>query len=96
VPTGDNGKAIGPFQIHKAYWQDSGVRGSYSQCTNYDYSLKVVTAYLNRYAPDAVKSNDFEKLARIHNGGPQGHKKQATLGYWAKVKKALDKNAKLK
>ena len=27
--------------------------------------------------------------ARIHNGGPNGWKSPATIGYWSKVKKFL-------
>jgi hypothetical protein len=29
--------------------------------------------------------------ARIWNGGPNGYKKKATLGYWAKVRKELNR-----
>jgi len=29
-------------------------------------------------------------LARIHNGGPRGHKKSATLAYWSKIESALE------
>jgi hypothetical protein len=86
---GDNGKALGPFQIHRSYWQDSKVPGSYGMVTNRAYAAKVVTAYLNRYAKSAVLSNDFEKLARVHNGGPAGASNSATKGYWLRVKKYL-------
>lgn len=84
---GDNGKALGPLQIHKAYWQDSGVPGNYLQCTNLAYSTKVMTAYLTRYCPNAVKSNNFEIMARVHNGGLG--MSPATIKYWNKVKKEL-------
>jgi hypothetical protein len=50
-----------------------------------------MTAYLNRYAKDAIKNNNFETLARVHNGGPMGYKKSATKVYWLKVKDAIDK-----
>jgi len=30
-----------------------------------------------------------ERIARCWNGGPKGHTKEATIGYWAKVKAAL-------
>jgi len=36
----------------------------------------------------------YEILARIHNGGPIGWKKQATLKYWLKVKAAMEGGAK--
>lgn len=92
---GDNGKALGGYQIHKIYWQDAvqydkSIGGKYQDVTNKAYAEKIVTAYLNRYAKQAVLSNDYETLARIHNGGPKGAKKTATTGYWQKVKKVLD------
>lgn len=86
---GDNGKALGPFQIHRSYWQDSKVAGSYGMVTNRAYAAKVVTAYLNRYAKSAVVNGDFETLARIHNGGWNGANKAATKAYWLRVKKYL-------
>ena len=53
------------------------------------YAERVVMAYLHRYAKKALADKDYEKLARIHNGGPRGHTKRATIKYWAKVEKAL-------
>jgi hypothetical protein len=83
---GDGGKALGPLQIHRAYHADSRVAGDYSRVADLDYSKRVATAYLKRYAPAAWKAGDVETLARVHNGGPRGHLKQATKGYGAKVK----------
>ena len=89
---GDNGAALGPLQIHKAYHADSGIPGPYSQCADYDYSVRVFKAYMARYAtaaaarPEAPTAQD---VARIHNGGPNGYKRNSTLAYWAKVKKEL-------
>jgi len=85
---GDNGKSLGPLQISRAYWQDARVGGSYSQVTSIVYARRVVTAYLKRYAPQAWAKGDVATLARIHNGGPTGHKKTATLGYADKVRRA--------
>ena len=82
---GDNGAALGPLQIHRAYWQDSGVPGTYSQCADLAYSRRVVSAYLRRYARAAWDRADAMSLARVHNGGPMGHKKRATLRYGQKV-----------
>jgi hypothetical protein len=87
---GDNGKALGPLQIHRAYHADSRVAGDYSRCADLDYSKRVVTAYLKRYAPKAWAAGDVEVLARVHNGGPKGATKPATKGYATKVK-ALSK-----
>lgn len=87
---GDNGKAIGPYQIWHVYWKDAveydpSIGGSYKDCMNEAYARKVVTAYLNRYA----KNKSIEDCTRIHNGGPKGHTKQATVKYWSKVKENL-------
>lgn len=89
---GDNGKAIGPYQIHRVYWQDAveydpSIGGKYSDCRNEEYARKVVRAYMARYAP---KGASDEVFSRIHNGGPKGHRKAATKAYWAKVRKHLD------
>jgi hypothetical protein len=83
---GDGGKALGPLQIHKSYHSDSRVAGDYSRVAELDYSKRVATAYLKRYAPAAWKAGDVETLARVHNGGPRGHLKAATKGYGARVK----------
>ena len=85
---GDGGKAIGPFQIHLCYWQDAieydpSMGGTYSDCKSRAYSQKVVVAYLSRYAPNW----EPQTVARIHNGGPKGHRRSSTLPYWAKVNK---------
>lgn len=82
---GDNGRALGPLQIHKAYHADARIGGDYARCADLDYSKRVVTAYLQRYAPQAWAAGDVSTLARIHNGGPRGDKKTATIGYAAKV-----------
>ena len=88
---GDNGKALGPLQIHRAYHADSRVGGEYSRCADLEYSKQVVTAYMQRYAKAAWDAGDIATLARIHNGGPRGHLKPATLKYSQKVLRVLKK-----
>ncbi len=93
VKPGDNGLAIGPFQIHYKYWVDAvaydkTIGGTYQDCNGYDYSVKVVTAYLNRYGRKLIQAGDWEALARMHNGGPQGHKSKLTLEYLRKYRAA--------
>jgi hypothetical protein len=83
---GDGGRALGPLQIHRAYHADSRVAGDYSRVADLDYSKRVATAYLKRYAPAAWKAGDVEVLARVHNGGPRGHLKPATKGYGVRVR----------
>jgi hypothetical protein len=86
---GDNGKSLGPLQISRAYWQDARVGGSYEQVADFAHARRVATAYLKRYAPAAWQAGDVATLARIHNGGPTGHRKTATLGYAEKVRRAM-------
>jgi hypothetical protein len=91
---GDGGKAIGRMQIWEIYWTDAvahapAIGGEYVHCKGKVYAERVVMAYLHRYGKQALKDKDFAKLARIHNGGPRGHTKSATVKYWRKVEKAL-------
>lgn len=87
---GDGGASLGPYQIQRAYWRDSGVPGHYEQVRDQAYAERVVLAYWRRHCPDALRAGDWQTLARVHNGGPAGHRKYATLKYWSKV------NAKLR
>jgi len=82
--------ALGSYQIHMAYFIDSGVKGDYSQCADLAFSRKVVTAYLQRYAPKAWAAGESgcEVLFRIHNGGP------AAMKATGQKKKNLDRYAK--
>lgn len=86
---GDKGRALGPLQIHRAYHADSRVVGDYARCADLDYSKRVVSAYLQRYAPQAWAAGDVTTLARVHNGGPSGASKQATINYAGKVRRAM-------
>jgi hypothetical protein len=86
---GDNGRSLGPLQISRAYHADARVAGSYEQVTDLAYARRVTTAYLKRYAPQAWAQGDVATLARIHNGGPAGARKPATLGYADKVRRAM-------
>jgi hypothetical protein len=86
---GDGGRSIGPYQIQRAYWRDSGVPGSYRQVRNAAYAERVILAYWKRHVPQALSQADWSTLARVHNGGPAGHRKNATLPYWQRVRKVL-------
>ena len=99
---GDRGNALGPYQIWKIYHTDAAERDKtltdYRRClTSRSYSERVVRAYMLRYARAATlrltqgtaTMADVERVARIHNGGPRGHKKKATLAYWTKVRRAI-------
>ena len=90
---GDDGRALGAYQIHRVYWLDAVEHNpslvangeTYDSVRDRAYARRVVMAYWSRYA----KSWDSETLARVHNGGPKGATKRATLGYWAKVRAKL-------
>ena len=73
------GKAneIGWYQILPDFWTDAE---------------KVILAYWDRYATikRLGRVPTDEDRARIHNGGPNGYKKEATIAYWSKVRKELD------
>jgi hypothetical protein len=94
---GDNGKALGRYQLHKIYVDDVNRIAK----TNYTYndrldtkkSLSMVKIYLNyygkRYTKITGKPATDEIKARIHNGGPDGFRKLSTIKYWNKVKEAM-------
>jgi len=103
APPGDGGTRIGPLQISKDYFTEAmewlnknGIqmkapqfKNQWDGCRTWLFSKIIVWAYMNRYCPKAVRNGDWEKVARIHNGGPNGWKKKATLEYWNKVVDAL-------
>jgi hypothetical protein len=92
--TGDNGAALGPLQIHEVYWRDARMPdGTYSDCADLSYAKRVVTRYMARYATERRLGHPVtaEDIARIHNGGPNGYKKRATIKYWEKVRKELQR-----
>lgn len=91
---GDGGKAIGAYQIWRVYWQDAvewapALEGTWADCYGREHAERVVVAYWHRYCRQALKDKNLEQLARVHNGGPKGHKKRATLPYWVKVSAQL-------
>jgi hypothetical protein len=87
---GDQGRAIGPLQIHRAVVTDvnriTGSNYRHQDMTNRAQARAVCEAYLKHYG----RGKTTEEQARIWNAGPQGHKKKtATEGYWRKVQKHL-------
>ena len=92
---GDNGDSIGAYQIQYAYWLDaiefSGIGGEYDDVLNDDYAQQIVLAYWDRYATMKRLGHipTDEDRARIHNGGPNGYKKSATVKYWNKIQNEL-------
>ena len=94
---GDSGKAVGVYQIHKIYVDDvnsfSKTQYTYEDRKDKTKSRAMVKAYLEHYGKVYEKKTgetaNNEVLARIHNGGPNGYKKDATKKYWNKIEKEL-------
>lgn len=92
--TGDNGKAIGPYQIWEDYWKDAmrilKKDWPYSDAMKESRAREAVKAYITHYG----KGHGWEGMARCHNGGPTGWKKKSTLVYLDKIKTALKEKKK--
>jgi hypothetical protein len=44
---------------------------------------------MSRHAAAAWQRGEAQTIARVHNGGPLGAEKAATLGYWRRVRANL-------
>ncbi len=92
---GDNGLAYGALQIHASYAADAaefaGKDWKHEDAFDREKSIDMFLAYMSRYATEKRigRPVTIQDIARIHNGGPNGYKKEATLVYWEKVKKEL-------
>jgi len=68
-------KALGIYQIRPQYFKDAQdfnpklKNYTHKDCFNPLISAWVVKSYMRRWEPKALKENDFETLARLHNGG---------------------------
>ena len=86
---GDNGRAIGPLQIHRGVVLDvnriTGSNYQWQQMTNRVQARAVCEAYLKHYG----RGKTTEQQARIWNGGPTGDRKPVTLAYWRRVQRNL-------
>lgn len=85
---GDNGEAVGAYQIHKIFVRDvNRILGrkeyEYDDRLDRNKSRQMAEIYLRHYGGTA------EEMSRKFNGGPQGHKKESTKKYWLKVKEYL-------
>ncbi len=82
---GDGGRALGAYQIHRVYWQEGtkllGVDWPYRDAADPKKARRVVRAYLLHYG----KGKGLVEMARIHNGGPRGCGKKATLPYVRRI-----------
>lgn len=87
------------YQLQRVYLDDVGrIFGCHfadEVATDRHASEQVMLAYLEyygeRYARQTGRQPTAEVLARIHNGGPNGWRKDSTLEYWRKVKAAMER-----
>ena len=101
---GDGGKALGVLQIHKEVIADVNriykTQFRHEDALNPTLAKEICEMYLRHYGGEAlrrIRPGEFaqgdagasEICARIWNGGPRGHLKKATEGYWEKVRKQL-------
>ena len=82
---GDGGRALGAYQIHRIYWKEGtellGVDWPHRDASDPTKARRVVKAYLLHYG----NGRSLIEMARIHNGGPHGYRKKATLCYARKI-----------
>ena len=96
---GDNGKALGPYQIWEIYWLDANIKNRRYKEVLHDKKLseRVIYNYMKRYQPEphrrfqagTASLSDVEIISRTHNGGPKGILKKSTKTYFRKVVTAL-------
>ena len=69
-----------------------GDNGTAHDAYSYEKSRMIFTSYMHRYAtPERLgRAVTPQDIARIHNGGPNGWKKESTEKYWEKVKDVLE------
>ncbi|XP_078606965.1 lysozyme-like [Branchiostoma floridae x Branchiostoma japonicum] len=93
----------GPFSLRHSHWLDALQKGGplmndYQRCAaSWTCSRQALDAYLQRYAVSSRlgHSPTCQDFARIHHEGPNGFKSAATIEYWEKVKKCLDRGPTL-
>lgn len=99
VESGGNSRAIneseqayGPFQIRRLalidvnrIWRTDHTLSEFLD--HWSLGAQAFIAYGNRYGAETC-----EEYARIWNGGPRGMSKDATLVYWQKVQRKMEKH----
>jgi hypothetical protein len=88
---GDNGRALGPLQIHRGVVQDvnriTGSNYRHSEMTNRTIARKVCEAYLKHYVTEKRigRKPTVADFAKVWNSGPEGFRKTCSDKYAAKV-----------
>ena len=84
--------------VEQLAWAGTPSTITWSDCLDSrDQSEIIMRSYMRRFARSAASRldagtatiADVEKVARIHNGGPNGLMKSATRHYWAKVQGSI-------
>ena len=87
---------LGCYQIRECFWidaleHDPSIGGEYEDVIDREYAERCIYAYWDRYATEKRLGRPVtdEDRARMHNGGPNGHKKTSTIKYWNKIQNEL-------
>lgn len=90
-------KAYGPLQIRQPCVDDVnrryGTNYRAQDCLgNRALSILICQRYIDMYATEKEIGRDptDRDMARIWNGGPNGHTSRKTVSYWSKVSKKLN------
>ena len=88
---GDNGRALGPLQIHRGVVLDvnrfTGSNYQWQQMTNRAQARAVCAAYLTHYVTEKRigRKPTIADFAKVWNSGPDGFKKTCSDKYAARV-----------
>jgi len=94
---GDRGKAYGVAQIHaimiRDYNQNNGAKLVHEDAFSPTISKAVFEWYAGHYCTRERLGHEptMEDVSRCWNGGGNGWRKEATIPYWGKVQKEIEK-----
>ncbi|MCK9253970.1 MAG: transglycosylase SLT domain-containing protein [Clostridiales bacterium] len=87
---GDSGRALGCLQIHPDVVQDVnriyGTQYHHAAAMTPRHAKRIAELYLLAVAGCGASA---ERMARVWNGGPRGHRKPETVSYWLKVQAVM-------
>jgi len=81
--------AVGCLQIRPIMVREVNRLLGKDSFTLYDRWSKVKSIQMFNILRSNIKEASNEKIARVWNGGYNGHKKQNTIKYWNKVRKQI-------
>lgn len=85
---GDDGAAYGCLQMHADYVHDAaeyvGADWKHTDAFDRQTSIDIFLAYMSRYCTEERLGRpiSMQDIVRIHNGGPDGWKKESTEEYY--------------